>query len=55
LPGFFFLSFFLSFFLAFFLSFFQLEFFLSFYHFLRLEICALLDIYIGDYKFRIAH
>ena len=44
----FFLSFFLSLFLSFFLSFFQLEFFFSFFHFLRLKICALLDIYIGD-------
>ncbi len=50
LPGFFFLSFFLSFSLSFFLSLFQLEFFLSFFHFPRLEICALLDIYIGDEK-----
>ena len=29
-------------------SFFLSSFFLSFFHFLRLEICALLDIYIGD-------
>ncbi len=38
----------LSFFLSFILSIRILSFFLSFFHFLRLEICALLDIYIGD-------